>query len=220
MVKNFFWWFYIDMNMDSISFGAIPINKVTIKKWNKTTNKFTNYPVSFVKIDADNKSDLEAVYKTSLKWKARKEAKYIQPISTSSQWLKGNPIDVYALTLQSDKFENLQAGGILGFAEMREDEAEQGIHLLNFLQVRPNAMNVNQKYKVIYKHIGSGILTSLKKIYNRIHLHSENDENVEKFYQKNGFIDDYKGSMHYTWDRNPFKRFLLRIKKFRLEKGI
>ena len=208
------------MNVDSVSFGAIPINKVVIKKWNKSVKQYTDYPVNFVKIDAYNKADLQALYKTSQKWKARKEAKYIQQISTSSQWMQENPIEVYALTLQRDKLENIQPSGILGLAEMREEEAGQGIHLLNFLQVRPNAINVNQKYKVNYKYVGSGILTSLKKIYNKIYLFSENDENIEKFYQKNGFTDDYKGSRHYTWDSNPFKRLLLKIRKFRLEKGI
>ena len=208
------------MYTDSISFGAIPINKVKIKKYNKLSQKFTDYSANFVKIDAGNRKDLETVYKTAQKWKVRNEAKYIQQISTSSQWMKGNFIDVYALTLQHDNFENLQASGILGLAEMREDEAGQGIHLLNFLQVRPNAINVNQKYKVNYKYVGSGILTSLKKIYSKIYLFSENDENIEKFYQKNGFIDDYKGSRHYTWDSSPFKRILLKIRKFRLEKGI
>ena len=208
------------MNIDSVSFGAIPINKVVIKKWNKSANKFTDYSAYFVKIDAYNKSDLQAVYKTSQKWKTRKEAKYIQQISTASQWMKGNPIDVYALTIQREKFDKLQADSILGLAEMRKDEAGQGIHLLNFLQVRPNAMNVNQKHKVNYKYIGSGILASLKKIYNKIYLFAENDKNIENFYKRNGFIDDYSGSRHYTWDSSPFKRLLLKIRKFRLEKGI
>ena len=205
------------MQTDSVSFGAIPINSIIIKKYNKASEKFADYPVNFVKLDADNKDDLEAVNKIVHKWNG---AKYIRRIATSAHWMKEKPIEIYALTSQSQNFEKLQSNYILGLAEMREDRYDSENTLLRYLQVRPGAMNVNQKHRINYKYIGSAILKSLKPIYDNISLFADSNENIEAFYKHNGFIEDFKGAKHYSWSNNVFKRFCLRIRKFRLETGI
>jgi len=205
------------MRTDSVSFGAIPINKVKIKKYNKLSQTFMDYPANFVKIEADNKGDLEALDVVAKKWKG---AKYVQQISTSAHWMKDRQIQVYALTNQSCNFEKLQANNILGLVEMRTDKNNTNNTLLHYLQVRPLAMNVNQKHKINYKYVGSSIISSLKKIYKEMSLFSDNDIYVEKFYQKNGFVDDFNGSRHYVWSSNIFKMLKQRILKFRLESGI
>jgi hypothetical protein len=103
---------------------------------------------------------------------------------------------------------------------MRKEENTPNEFLLRYLQVRPSAMNVNQKYKVNYKYVGTAILKSLKKIYNTISLQADNDKNIKNFYKHDGFIPDFEGSRHYMWSKNPFKRIKQRILKFRLETGI
>ena len=204
------------MEVNSVSFGAIPINKVKIKKFDKAAKRYADYPATFVKLDSYNKGDIDAVDTVSKKWK---EAKYIQQISTAAHWIKDKPIEVYALTSQQGNFEKLQANRILGLAEIRLDENSKNT-LLHYLQVRPGAKHVNQKHKINYKYVGTTILKSLKNIYNDIYLTADNDNNVIKFYKKNGFIDDFDGSRHFVWSISLLKRLSLRIRKFRLETGI
>lgn len=208
------------MKTDNISFGAIPISKTTVKKYNKLQKQFTSYPVNFVKIDACNKDDLNAIYETAQKWNKIGKPKYAQLISTSCQWMKDKPIRVYALTIQKNNLEKLQPDCILALAEMRFNQNNPQNTLLNYLQVRPNAKYVNQKHKINYKYVGSAMLESLKGIYKEFFLFADNDKNVEAFYKRNGFIDDFDGTRHYAWSSNFFKRLLLRIRKFRFETGI
>ena len=205
------------MITDRVSFGAKPINSVKIKKYNKSTKNFADYPVNFVRLNADCRNDLVAIDLAAQKWKG---ATYIQKIATASKWMKNGQIEVYALTSQQKNFDKLQANNILGLAEMRFDEKNPKNMILNHLQVRPNAMNVNQLNKTNYKYIGSSILTSLKKIYKHISLSTDGNENVERFYKHNGFIDEYKGSGDFRWSKNPIKRLLYRITKFGLETGL
>lgn len=217
LTKKFFSGFINSMQIDSVSFGAIPINTAVIKKYNKISEKFVNYPVHFVKLDANNKGDLEAVNKIVPKWKS---AKYIQQIATSAHWMKEKPIEIYALTSQNENFERLQPNYILGFAEMREDKYDSENTLLRYLQVRPGAINVNQKHRINYKYVGSTILKSLKQIYDNISLFADNDKHIEAFYKKNGFISDFKGARHYAWSKNIIKRLRMHIEKIRMEISI
>ena len=205
------------MEVNSVSFGAAPINRIKVQKLNKNKKKFEDYFVNFVRLEPYNKKDLEALEFLTQKWK---DAKYVQQISTAAHWMKEKSINVYALTNQKRNFEKLQADKILGHAEMRKDEHDPENIILYHLQARPSAMNVNKTGRVNYKHVGSSILSSLKKIYDDISLFSDKDDNIENFYRRNGFIDAFKGSRHFVWNKNPFKRLIYKIEKFRLETGI
>ena len=206
------------MEVSSISFGAKSIGKtINIKKYDKMSKKFLNYPVYFVKLEKDNKQDLEVTTVAAQKWQ---NAKHIQNIATSAHWMTFKPIDVYALTSQKDNFETLRYEKILGFAAMRKDEKKLKNTKLYYLQVRPSAMNVNQENKVNYKHVGSAILTKLKKLYKNITLDADNDKNVIAFYKSNGFIEDYYKKNHFAWSSNIFNRMLIRYRAFRIRNGI
>ena len=177
------------MEINRINFGAKPINDVTIKKWDKQTKKFADYPAKFVKIDSENPIDLSVLNTLAQKWK---DAKYIQQIATASHWMnvrKYVEIDVYALTSQQKDFEQLRQNKILGVVEMRNEKA------------------------------GSSILDSLKKIYGKMSLFADEGKNIQKFYKKNGFIEDYQGKNHYSWSSNIFERLVIRINAFIRKKG-
>ncbi len=217
MEKNIFLVFTISMEVNNISFGAVPINKVKIKKFNKKTNKFLDYPAYFVRLSKDNEQDIEVADSAAKKWK---NAKYIQNIATSAHWMPYKPIDVYALTLQADDFEKLQYSNILGFSVMRRDDKNFNNTKLYYLQVRPNAINVNNKNKLNYKHIGKSIVSSVKKLYHNITLDSEDNQNIKDFYKSNGFIEDYYRKNHFAWSDNIFGRLLIRYRAFRIRNGI
>ena len=206
------------MEINRINFGAKPINDVTIKKWDKQTKKFADYPAKFVKIDSENPIDLSVLDTLAQKWK---DAKYIQQIATASHWMnvrKYVEIDVYALTSQQKDFEQLRQNKILGVVEMRNDPNNSKYRKVWYLQIKPSVMNVNNQHNK-YEKAGSSILDSLKKIYGKMSLFADEGKNIQKFYKKNGFIEDYQGKNHYSWSSNIFERLVIRINAFIRKKG-
>lgn len=206
------------MEVNSVNFGATPVNKINILKHNKSAKAFVDEQAYVVKLDHNNRSDMSAVNKLVPKWKG---AKYIQKIVTASHWMgcrENVEIDVYALTTQQKDFNKLRPNKILGLAEMRNNPKDEKDRILYHLQVKPTSMNVgNYGYKG-HKHVGKGLIESLKKIYKNISLFSEDNPNILRFYESNGFIKDYKGSNHYSWSSNLFKRMYLLFQKYKYEK--
>ena len=202
------------MEVQNVSFGAQPIAKTSIKKLNNKTKQFENLPVYFVKLEAGNRFDMNAVNAAARKWK---DAIYIKKIATAAQWIGVKDcadIEVYALTKQKDRFNRLTYRDLLGFAEMRTDYGFKGYNNLYRLQVNPEVININQPKQVKYQHAGSSMLKSLKKIYNKISLYSVDDPKIEQFYINHGFIRDYKHDGHFLWSSNLFERIKLMIDEF------
>ena len=188
-------------NVNNITFEAKPLNKTTIQKYNKNKKSFVPATATFVKLEHENKFDLKAIAEAAKKWK---DSKYIQKIATASSWMHQVPIEVYALTTQEKNFHKLNYKNILGFAEMRPDYNIENFNELYHIQVKPEARNIDKTLsKKKYMYVGCSILKSLKKIYNSISLYSAGGENLDKFYKKNNFINDYTCKTHYFWSSNP-----------------
>ena len=210
MTKIFFHGFIVRMKTDKISFGANPLNRIKIKKYNSIEKRFENYPVRFVRLE-NKYSDISVVDRAAVEWE---DAKYIKRIASSSHWMNIRDdveIDVYALTTQQNNFDELIFDKILGFAEIRNDANNRKKRILNRLQVRPDAINLGNPHNKKFKHIGCSILKSLKKIYNNLHLESENIL-TDEFYMANGFIQDNVRYGSFEWQSNIFKRLYLRYK--------
>ena len=205
------------MDIDSVSFGAKPVSSVIVQKFNKKTKNFEDCLVNFVKLEPNNKSDIKAVDKVAQLWKG---AKYIQKIATASHWMGKVPINIYALTTQKDKFERLKYSKILGLAEMRIDDKRPNFDWLYHLQVKPNAMNVNNLGEKTHKHVGTGILKSLKKVYKNICLYSEDSPNIEAFYKSNDFKNDYISIRRYFWTNNIFTKLKILWNNYIMKTGI
>ena len=190
-------------NSNCVSFGAIPLNKVFIKKFDRDTGNFIPIEASFVKLDAKNKNDLKVTRSVAEQWQ---QNLYMKKIATAANWMDYVPIDVYALTTQTKNLKKLKSKQILGFAEMRKDQNFPKYQQLYRLQVKPEAINVNQQNKKQYQKVGSAILDSLKQIYSNISLFSINSINVERFYRKNGFIMDYRHDGRFIWSDSLIER--------------
>lgn len=206
------------MNVNNITFGAIPINKTTIKRYDKNTKEFLKIPANFLKIDANNPYDMSAINQLEKKWKG---AKYIQRIVTASHWISSRKfveIDVYALSTQEKNFDKLKPNKILGIVEMRNDNNNPKSRKIYHLQVKPSAINVNN-LKNKYKHVGSSILKSLKKIYKRMSVFADDNPNIVQFYIRNGFIEDYQGKNHLSWNSNIFERLKIKINAYLCKYG-
>ena len=205
------------MRTDKINFGAKPINRINIKIFDKRVNDFVHCQATFVKLDPKNSSDISAVGEAAKTWK---NSKYASKIATAARWMNTNPIEVYALTIQKDKFDTLIPEKILGLAEMRKDNKIPDEDFLYHLQVKPDAINVDSNGKNNYKYVGSSILKSLKKIYSDIFLYAEDNQKIQKFYRDNGFIADYMYERRYHWSSNIFKRLKYRLENIRYKLGI
>ena len=196
--------------ISSTSFGAKPIKPVYIQKLNSKKGRFDFVKAHFVKLEADNRNDLDAMQSIAKMWKS---SLYVKKIATASRWMDYLPIDIYALTTQTKDFKNLRPNKILGVAEIRNDPNFDEFKQLTHLQVKPEAINVNKKDNQ-YKKVGTEILNSLKGIYDRISLYSVNNYNVERFYRRNHFIDDYKNCGRFVWSSKLFDRIKYHIKNF------
>lgn len=202
------------MEIDSVSFGAIPINTVTIKKYNIKTKKFQSIKTSFIKLEHDNENDMEAIKSAANKWR---NATYIRKIASASRWMGIQDlvnIEVYALTRQTKNFKKLNYGNLLGFAEMRSDYNNPKKAILNHLQVKPNAMNLNQQKNKKYQRVGTSIIKSLQKQYNEIALFSVFDTKTERFYKRLGFIRDSIANNHFVWNKSFLERLKLYYRVF------
>ena len=190
------------MGIDSVSFGAKYIDFSFVKKYDKASKKFLPSRVSFVKLEAGNKDDIDALDFAEKKWA---KADFMPKIATAGHWMENNPIEIYALTCQADNFEKLRGKDILAFAEIRNDDTFPNGKQLHYLQVRPNAQNVNSKQNK-YKHVGKKTVLFLQKIYDEIYLFSKSDENIKSFYESCGFKEDFCGTDHFRWRADIFTR--------------
>ena len=199
------------MDICGVSFGAKPINDITIKKYDRKKKDFINIPVKFVMLESDNRSDIKVLDKIANQWA---KADYMRRIATASHWMNELPISIYALTTQKDKFEKLKSSKILGFAEMRKNENFPDYDWLHYLQVKPEAINTQKGENKTYQYVGTSMINSLKRIYRNISLFSADSPYVENFYRKNGFIEDYMLTRHYLWSSNVFRRLKIRIENY------
>lgn len=196
------------MKTDRISFGAKPINSTIIKKFDREKTGFVEFPVNFIKLEP---SDVRIIDILAEYWKG---AEYINKVATASHWMQTVPIDFYAITEQKEDFDRLDPLKILGIAEMRDDNYRKGFKELHHLQIKPGVINVDNNGRKFYKHAGTAILNSLKKIYKNISLFSNDSKNVQKFYEKNGFIEDFMGKNHYIWSTNLFIKLKIMYDKY------
>ena len=197
------------MQIDGTNFQATALNKVKIKKYDTKKKKFVSAPGMFVLLDGSNSGDFKVISYISKKWK---DASYIKEITTAANWMGHKDyIKIFALTEQKKNFDKLSPKKILGLAEMREEQEEGNV--LSHIQVKPSAININSGSNK-YKKTGYSMLKSLKKLYNQISLVSVRDDNIEKFYKDNGFVEYAEFPGNFVWYKNIFKRYKLKVQNF------
>ena len=148
-------------------FNAKPIIRTTVSKYNNQFGDFMACPANFVLLDKTCPADIEAVNQVEGKWR---NAEFIKKIRLHANWMSQHKFDyvkIFALTTQTDKFEKLDPSKILGFADISRNNNSKKV-ILEFLQVAPNAKNVENNIEPQFKGCGTAILESLKEIYNTI----------------------------------------------------
>lgn len=198
---------------NTISFGAKPLFRTNISKLNRSSNRYTVGPVTFAEIDAANPYDIKAINTLAEKW--GDEAKYIKAIATATNWMTSENhrnIRVFVLTLQKNNFEKLYPSGIIGCTTARDGNKKSTI--LQHLQVMPLAVNIGNNKSPSHKGSGTAIIKSLKRIYNKIKLTSDDNPLIRRFYRRNGFKENLFIDNRFSWSIGLIgkaKRFLCRF---------
>lgn len=183
-------------NYNQTNFGANFINKVNIKRLDSKTNMYKSCQASFVQFDPQNKNDLNAISKAVKTWQGDNFAGTIvnNAIRIVNGMTSSKVNHIYLLTTQKDKFDKLNREEILGLAQMRSNKKDPDE--LWYLQVKPDT-----KYGAegrTFKSVGSGILNSLKAIYNKkITLFASYF--AANFYETQGFDVREPKLLEYEW---------------------
>lgn len=184
--------------MNNITFGTKLINYQEIKKYNSKTKKYEPYNSAFVEIEPRNVNDMLAVNGTQYRWY---DEEYASDIAYTAELLNSGVFDskkhkIYALVSPEFNAKELRTCDILALAEM--ELKEQSYPRLERLQVDPeliyNPFFVAQRP---FKRVGSGVLDSLKNIYNAIILSASCSATT--FYEKNDFKRINLPRLIYLW---------------------
>ena len=191
----------MNIQNSNINFLAKHLFTDKIKKLDENTGSFLPENVYFAEIEHYKKSDRDSVNTLRESWS---DAKFIKIIANTLNWAQvynAKNTKIYALTEQSENFGDLLPEKILGLAHITELSKRNAI--LEYMQIKPEAINVNKKKDIKYKGSGSVLLNSLKQIYNKIVLNAVADENIYKFYKRNGFRRSLFSMNTFIWHCNP-----------------
>ena len=191
--------------IDNINFKANYIKPAMIQHLEKGIYK--PIEASFIKYDVKNSRDLKALGDIAQNWGKLNYAKSIfryAKIMREYGNVVGNSIlDVYMLILPQDSYEKVEPQNILGCALVDRFTKEK--LSLKYLQVNPRYTSNKRpvaekgfwgfvekrlfgKKHTEYKHIGKGILDSIKSYYSKVNvIELAPDPSAYKFYEKNGF---------------------------------
>lgn len=181
----------MNINFNNLNFGAKYINSTLIKKYDSNKQSYSPVQAAFVEIESSNLSDRDALHELRKDWKDCDY--YIAPIVDSIDY-EFEDNKVYALTSQRHNFDKLRSDEIMGLANM--DVSKGKIPELSYLQVDPSLLNKMEP--PIYKNVGTGILNSLKQIYNKA-IQLVSAYSATEFYVKNGFDIIDKKKLRYIW---------------------
>jgi len=183
---------------NALSFNARFINAVKIQKFDSKLNEYRPEIASFIEIESDKFDDVLAITNAANYWGANEL--YASNISyAAGQMFAKNKAfvnkKIYALTLQKEKFEELDDTKILGMAEVTKTYSS--FVLLNHIQVDPDIIYACTQP---FKQIGTRMLDSLKKIYNdKAILLTSRKGSTTNFYKKNGFDCIDEDNNKYIW---------------------
>ncbi len=170
--------------MTPINFTGSFIKNVTIPKLS-TNGKMTSEKVSLVKLDKNDKTDLETLAKTAYNWETIKSG-FAPDIYCDALKTKNYP-DVaqehyLALTTQNKNFEMVEPNKILGLALYFEKKAPA--NEVAWLQSNPST---NHESGVrTYKKIGTTLVDYMKELFKKP-LYVQSADNAIQFYEKQGF---------------------------------
>ncbi len=179
------------------NFRARFIRNVQIEKINPKSKTYQPQKVAFLEYEPKNEKDLSTIFSAVKTWKNKLYAGRIAENAAliNQGHLSGKKNHIYILSKQNGNFENLNENDVLGLAHMVNDDGPFTPEL-RFFEVKPDFKYGSKSRE--YKHIGEGIIESLKQIYNdSIRLISS--YSAANFYEKQGFEIIDTDLFEYLW---------------------
>ena len=182
-------------NVQSPYFKAKFINSARIGKKDIYPYYFSE-PISFIQIQPEVSSDIDALKNIAYFWEYDKFGKNIYyaacAVRNKSKYYKNH--QVYALTSQKRNFDSLNSNQILGLVHTCPEK--DGFTFIEHLQVSPEMIYQREPE---YKGIGTAILDSLKTFCKKIYCNPSQEKSVLDFYSKNGFTPCPNLLNRYEW---------------------
>ena len=194
--------------MPQISFKASFVNTANIQQLQQDGYKSCN--AAFVEMHPNSKNDISTLKCISNTWGQEFYASSIYNAALGDSRLDDFVIEkpiarkFYALTSQKDSFEKLNPENVLGMVHINN---YPNFNSIEFLQTNPEYIIPAKKESFMekclnkifktpkpevkqpkYKHIGSGILDSLKQTFSDKPMTLLSVPEAKNFYKKNGFV--------------------------------
>lgn len=173
--------------MSSINFTSSHIRQVEIMKKQKSGNGYAPCSVNLVELSPTDKADSYAVKKVTGNWTCSLTT-FINADIKDIKRGELNPagIHIYALTEQNNEYEKLKPSKILGMIEVSEGFKDG--NKIEILQTNPKYISGLGNRTPQYKHIGHGLIKSIKDIFAKTNLFVYPTKDAINFYKKEKFI--------------------------------
>ena len=191
----------VQNNSNNLAFKARFLQNIPVLKYNHKTKNYDKVLSSFLELDPKNINDAKALSEVVNYWE---NDKYACCILNGFEYCTKNldkceKYKIFALTYQKNNYDKLISDELLGLVQMNLEDGQT--HYLSYLQVNPAYI---EQYNIfgnrMYKGVGSGILSALKKIYNSISLKASSS-GLDSFYKKNNFDLISKDDKKYLWEK-------------------
>ncbi len=187
----------------NINFSARYVNSATVKKLDKAARDYVNRSAYMLEFDPASKKDLDAVVKIAERWNGARFGDDIATTANKLYYSKENPHQerIFLFTTQNSNYAVPDVKQILGVAQTSCDDGYS--ICVDYIQTKPSLMNKPDKSpkQKDFKHVGVGMLDSLKKKFadKPVYLYPLPD--VVKFYENNGFKEISKNPTKYKWTK-------------------
>jgi len=180
---------------NSINFGAKPVGMLPVLKYNKTLKSYLPENISLVEMELGAKQDLSAVCSAARNWRGNDYATEIagDQCMLYEQYLNRQSYNIYAATTQKEKYDSLDAGKILGLAEISKFSPSIK---LEYIQVKPE--QAFRSKNRTYHGIGKSLIDFIKQTFNK-KIVLQADYKAANFYEKLGFEMIDTNKFWYMW---------------------
>lgn len=189
---------YVGMWFMNVSFGASALYLTHVKKFNMDTHKYQPCRATLVKINSKDKQDIKVLSKVNDRWDSG--LSYLGNIIdiACGDYYNTQDDKIYALTLQTQDYENLDPYKVLGVALI--NCSKDSYNSIDFIQADPAYKYSNGHFR-FFKNIGKAMLRCIKKEAGNKVLKVFALGKVIPFYEKYGFVGNPSEKYTMFWNK-------------------
>ena len=185
--------------MQKIPFTARFINEAFAQKIYADKDKKEPCSVSFIELNPRDLNDVSAAAIASENWGLPEYSEVIcnrmEFLSNHTKKYNPNVEKFYAITAQQDDFDNPNPSEILALCSVNNNKNVR----IKFLQVKPKECS-DFKIPFFYNRIGTGMLDSIKKIFQNKKIQLYSTPQAVPFYIANGFKESKDNYNEFSYE--------------------